>query len=275
MFMKTLKKLSAIAVLLGAVNAAQAVTIQVKITNLTQGMHFTPRLLVAHTDAVDLFEAGEAPSTPLAWVAEAGVIGMPALDDSPAGAEDFASYLEDASRAANNAWQQFGGLLAPATTSMDYTFDTENHPYLSMVSMLVPTNDAFVGLDSWRIPTTSGTYVINLNAYDAGSEGNDEINPTRSDITEAGTGDALGGYGVPGMAAPPPTQPALGTGGAGVALQIDANNQIADGADTREGIVHIHRNVLGDTDNTAGVSDLDATVHRWLNPVARITVIVP
>lgn len=272
--MKNIQKGLAALALLGTVGIAQAVELKVTLTNLTQGMHFTPRLLVSHADSVDIFEAGEAPSTPLAWLAEAGVIGTAAVDDT-AGTEDFGSYLEDASRAANNTWQQFGGLLAPATTSSEYTFETDGHEYLSMAAMLVPTNDAFVGLDSWKIPTTAGTYIINLNAYDAGSEGNDEINPTRTDVTEVGTNNALGAYGVPGVAAPPVTQSALGTGGAGVALQIDDNDQLADGADTREGIVHIHRGVLGDTDNSAGVSDLDATVHRWLNPVARITVVVP
>ena len=39
-----------------------------------------------------------------------------------------------------------------------------------------------------------------------------------------------------------------------------------------EGFVHIHRNVLGDTSATDGVSDIDATVHRWLNPVASVTI---
>ena len=38
--------------------------------------------------------------------------------------------------------------------------------------------------------------------------------------------------------------------------------------------VHIHRNTLGDTDPTGGVSDLDSTVHRWLNPVVRVVVTV-
>jgi len=42
-----------------------------------------------------------------------------------------------------------------------------------------------------------------------------------------------------------------------------------------EGNVHIHRNGLGDADINGGKSDLDATVHRWLNPVARLTVTVP
>ena len=39
-----------------------------------------------------------------------------------------------------------------------------------------------------------------------------------------------------------------------------------------EGFVHVHRNVLGDADATGGVSDIDSTVHRWLNPVARVTI---
>ena len=38
--------------------------------------------------------------------------------------------------------------------------------------------------------------------------------------------------------------------------------------------VHIHRGALGDTDAAAGVSDLDSRVHRWLNPVIRVTITV-
>ena len=43
---------------------------------------------------------------------------------------------------------------------------------------------------------------------------------------------------------------------------------------TSEGFVHIHRNVLGDADPTGGMSDIDSTVHRWLNPVVRVVVTV-
>lgn len=265
-----LKTLVAATALAGAASMpASAVELTVTITNLTQGMHFTPRLLVAHDETIDLFSAGEAASTPLAWLAEGGVINS---DTNP---DDFESYLNDASRDANNRWQAFGGLLNPATTSSEYTFETDDHEYLSLLTMLVPTNDAFAGLDSWKIPTEPGTYTVNINAYDAGTEANDEINPTRAGLTEAGTGNALGGYGVPGMAAPGPTQPLLGTGGTGVAIQIDGSNQLSDDPADREGSVHIHRNVLGDADLNGGVSDLDSRVHRWLNPVARITVTVP
>jgi len=50
-----------------------------------------------------------------------------------------------------------------------------------------------------------------------------------------------------------------GTGGSGIGA-------------IAEGFVHIHRNVLGDADPTGGASDMDKTVHRWLNPVARVTI---
>lgn len=234
---------------------AQAVELTVSITNLTQGMTFTPRLLVAHTSAVDLFEPGTAAaSAGLTSVAEGG-------DTSVLAAELDADT-------SNQRNQTFGGTLAPATTSSQYTFETNDHPYLSLVAMLIPTNDAFAGLDNWRIPTAPGTYTVTLNAYDSGTEANDEINATRTDVTGP-SGIALGGIGIPGMAGS--GNPSVGTGGTGVAIQATADEFPDSGA---EGNVHIHRNVLGDTDANGGISDLDSTVHRWLNPVARMTIIV-
>lgn len=139
--------------------------------------------------------------------------------------------------------------------------------------MLIPTNDAFVGMDSIAIPTEPGTYTYYLNAYDAGTELNDELNSARTDIVEAETGNALGGYGVPGVAGggAPTRVVDLGMGGTGVAAQV-VNGEVEDGED---GPVHIHRNALGDTDLEGGASDLDSTVHRWLNPVAKVVVTVP
>jgi hypothetical protein len=247
----------AVAMTLLMTGASQAAEITVSITNLTQGMLFTPRLLVAHTGAVDLFEPGTPASEGLTAIAEGGDTSVlsTALDT------DFPNDQ-------NN--QTFGGPLAAASTSADYTFDTNDYPYLSLLTMLIPTNDAFAGLDSWAIPTTPGTYTVTLNAYDSGTEANDEINSATSNLTGP-NGEALGGVGVPGMAAPPPTQDNLGSGGTGVALESVGGILEDTGA---EGNVHIHRNVLGDTDPNGGRSDLDATIHRWLNPVARMTITV-
>lgn len=250
----------AIALTLLTTGAAQAVELTVNITNLTQGMHFTPRLLIAHTGAVDLFEPGTAASEGLRNIAEGGDTGLLAGDLDARFADDQTN-------------QTFGGLVNPATTSPNYTFETNDHPFLSLATMLIPTNDAFAGLDRWTIPTEPGTYTVTLNAYDAGTEANDEINSGNSTLTGLSGAPLGGAAGSPGMATPPPTQPNLGTGGTGVS--IESVGGVLDNTDTAEGNVHIHRNVLGDTNPTGGRSDLDSTVHRWLNPVARMTITVP
>ncbi len=149
----------------------------------------------------------------------------------------------------NNANMTFGAApLAPATTTSAYTFETDDHGYLSMAAMMLPTNDGFIGLDSWKIPSEAGTYTVYLNGYDAGSEANDEI---------INGGGALGTAGIP--AAPGGD---AGTGATGVA-SVDANTT-----------VHIHRGQIGDDNSTGGASDVDNTIHRWLNPVARLTVVI-
>ena len=268
-------------------SAQQTLTLQV--TNLTNGMHFTPRLVVLHDDTLDLFEPGTAPSRALAWLAEGGVIttGTPVAGVVTATAQDatnqnFAGILSAAPNSTNNIFRQFGGPLAPSTSSPMYpAIPVGSFTRLSVLTMLIPTNDAFAGLDSIRIPTTPGTYTYNLNAYDAGSEANDEISAARNDLT----GITLGGYALPGMAgsgAPFITEVldnrgnAAGArlGSAGTGVDVASASTPFTGANGIEGLVHIHRNVLGDTDPNGGVSDLDSRVHRWLNPVARLTVIV-
>lgn len=233
--MKLKKIVSATAIAMLVSGVAQSAEISVTLTNLTGGIHFTPRLLVAHTNAVDLFEVGSMASTGLATLAEGGDTSVlsAGLDATPD----------------NNANMTFGSVpLAPATTTTANTFETDDHPYLSMAAMMLPTNDGFIGLDSWEIPSEAGTYTLYLNAYDAGSEANDEI---------INGGGALGAAGIP--AAPGGDG---GTGATGVA-STDANTN-----------VHIHRGQIGDDNPTGGVSDVDNTIHRWLNPVARLTVVI-
>lgn len=272
----------AISALLGmaASGYAQAVEVELSITNLTHANYMTPRLAIAHDATVDAFEVGTEASTALAWLAEAGVIDDAQSADSSGQNFEAALGPVDTDNG-SNTWHRFGGLLAPSAT-LSYSFDTMDKPYLSLLTMLIPSNDAFAGLDSVAIPTEPGTYTYYLNAYDAGTELNDELNSTRTDITEEG-GLPLGGYGLPGVAGAgaDPIAPSMGTGGTGVAVTVgfdqDGNalasaTEVVDGTD---GPVHIHRNTLGDTSSTAGASDLDSTVHRWLNPVAKLTIVVP
>jgi hypothetical protein len=211
----------------------QAQNIEVKITNLTHGITYTPLLVAAHGADDGLFTVSELASASLQAMAEGGDISGLMVDlDNTGGA-----YV------ANPA----SGLLAPAA-STTANLDTGSNGYLSIVAMLLPTNDGFVGLDSWEIPKKKGTYTVYLNAYDAGTEVNNEI------INGAGAPGALG---VP--AAPNGDG---GTGATGVASSEFNTN------------VHIHRGNVGDTDPNGGNSDVDSRVHRWLNPVAKVTVTV-
>lgn len=228
---------SVVAALLLVAGTAQAQQVTVSVKNLTHGIYFTPLLISAHDSSVHMFRSGEAASTALQTMAEGGDISALAAQLSSAGAQ--------------NVENPAGGLLAPGAQTTATTLDTStsNNKYLSIGAMLLPTNDGFVGLDSWRIPSAAGTYTISLNAYDAGTEANTEqLNSNGGAVGVAGIPAAPGGH--------------AGSGGTGVTFE-EINTK-----------VHIHRGTLGDSNATGGSSDLDNRVHRWLNPVARITVTV-
>ena len=233
--MKSFLRVIALAASLLSGHAATATDFNVQITNLTNGIFFTPFLVVAHPADTSLFMAGQPASANLQAMAEGGDISGLTADVTAVGA----------TIAANPA----GGLLPPGiSANVDMNTDGTSNDALSIVAMLLPTNDGFAGLNAVTIPMMPGTYVFDLPAYDSGTEANDEL---------------VTGGGAPGVAGIPADPGATtGTGGTGAAM-ADAN-----------GNVHIHRNALGDSDAMGGRSDLDSTVHRWLNPVVRVVVTV-
>ncbi|MBO2580745.1 spondin domain-containing protein [Shewanella algae] len=213
---------------------SQAAQLEISINNLTHGNHFTPLLIAAHDGNSHLFQAGEPASSALQKMAEGGDI----------------SELQQAVTANSGVTvaNPAAGLLAPGAKVEKVMLDSGALTHLSLVAMLLPTNDAFVGLDGWEIPSTPGSYTLYLNAYDAGTEANDE------QITGGGA------PGVPGIPAAPD-----GMGGQnGTGVMDDSSNDR----------VHIHPGLLGDTDPNGGISDVDSRIHRWLNPVAALIVTV-
>ncbi|MDJ0917902.1 MAG: spondin domain-containing protein [Woeseiaceae bacterium] len=218
-----------------APTAADATDFDVEITNLTNGIYFTPFLAAAHPAGTNLFVVGQPASANLQAMAEGGSIDGLVADVTALGATFVANPA--------------AGLLPPATsTTFNLNTDGTTNDRLTIVAMLLPTNDAFAGLNAIEIPTEPGTYVYDVPAYDAGTEANDER------LTGGGA------PGAPGMPADPGGL--TGTDGTGAAA-----------ADTNTN-VHIHRGALGDSDATGGSSDLDNRVHRWLNPVVRVTLTV-
>lgn len=214
---------------------ALAVDYSVKIENLTHSSYFGPLLVSAHPAGALLFTSGLPASMNLQKLAEGGDISGLETDLMAVGA--------------NNVANPAAGLLMPGKhTTASLVGPATANTQLSIVAMLVPTNDGFVTLNNITLPTMPGTYTYLLNAYDAGTEANDEIRGS-------------GVRGMPGMPVAPPLEALVGTGGTGIGA-------------TAEGFVHIHRGVLGDHNTTGGMSDIDAASQRWLNPVARVTLTV-
>ncbi|MEH6448287.1 MAG: spondin domain-containing protein [Oleispira sp.] len=208
-------------------------SIDVQVTNLTHGMHFTPVLVSAHDSNTHLFSSGQAATAALQTMAEGG---------------NTAALIAASADSVVNTDNIAAGLLAPSASSPVTAIETGANTHLSIVAMMLPTNDGFIGLDGWKIPTEAGSYTILLNSYDAGTEVNDEI----VDTVNGGAEDGIPA--APGMNA--------GTGASGV-TDMESNQT-----------VHIHRGNTGDTSLTAGISDVDSRIHRWLNPVAKVVVTV-
>jgi len=113
--------------------------ISVEITNITNATYFTELLVATHDHNTRLFELSTAASPNLQAMAEGGNINGLIEDLEAAGSE----YI------ANPA----AGLLAPgATTEAVFNRPEKNHRFLSIVAMLLPTNDGFVGLNGLPIP---------------------------------------------------------------------------------------------------------------------------
>ncbi|MGD8418879.1 MAG: spondin domain-containing protein [Gammaproteobacteria bacterium] len=68
--------------------------------------------------------------------------------------------------------QNSGGLLGPGESVTVIVNATHGAGYISLASMMLPTNDGFIALDSVRAGKRHSVYYS--PGYDAGSEANDE-----------------------------------------------------------------------------------------------------
>ena len=195
---RTFAQLSAVALLTSAFLAAPVAaqpTWTVEITNLSASQIFSPPLVVAHNYRADLFEVGR-PAT----------AGMAAI------AEDATYDMMMAALAANEFVGDValgGGAILPGQTATVEIRAGGPTSRISVVGMLVTTNDAFYGLDSYFVGG-AGSHTLTVPAWDAGSEANTE---SCDDIP----GPPCGSHGV----------------------------RVTEGA---EGFVHIHRGLQGGGD---------------------------
>jgi len=145
-------------------NSPQKYTYSVELTNITAGQAMSPVLVTSNT----IFTVGKKASLGLEKLAEGG-------DNST---------LLDANGISGS------GLLKPGK-SETITF-TSTSTKISLASMLVYTNDAFVGLNEVDIAFLNVGDSTNLYGlvYDAGTEENTETNTTVPDLGGEGINSA-------------------------------------------------------------------------------------
>jgi hypothetical protein len=131
----------------------------VTITNLTHAIKFTPVLVASHRGGLSIFEPGSPASDELAAIAEAG-------DVAP-----LAALLEDDRRVVDVS--DSGGFLEPGKSVTVIVDAKHGARYISLASMMLPTNDGFIALDSVAAPRGRAVTYYSPG-YDAGTEANDE-----------------------------------------------------------------------------------------------------
>jgi hypothetical protein len=120
----------------------------------------SPPVLAVHSPTFRIFHLGGYASDELAQVAQDAVNGP------------LVNLLNNSSQVSSVV---VGGGAIPPGASDTYNISAEgNYMKLSMVTMLVNTNDGFTGTDKLQLPQT-GSKTYYLRTYDAGSEENTEL----------------------------------------------------------------------------------------------------
>ncbi len=149
-------------------------TFEVTITNMTVGESFTPRLAFTHSTG-HLFTVGEPAIDEVATIAESGTPdpAVALLESAPEVVKDIVVMA---------------GLLAPGGTEQ-IMIEGDIGDKLTVINMLIPSNDAFMALDAVYLPE-SGSITFDALIYDAGSEPNDELCANIPGPTCGGEGDS-------------------------------------------------------------------------------------
>ncbi|MEM7227306.1 MAG: spondin domain-containing protein [Planctomycetota bacterium] len=152
---------------------AGAETIEIEFENLlpSGGTAFTPVFFGLHDGGFDLFSSGETASSALEQVAELGATGdLEALFGGSAGTGAFGTTSG-------------GPITGGNSTSLSLdVLDPTSERFLTFASMVVPTNDLFIGNGNqlaYELFDAAGNFngpvtieIFGSNVYDAGTEVN-------------------------------------------------------------------------------------------------------
>jgi len=177
-----LTRLSAASILLSCAvaSAASAAAVEVTITNEqdANGLFLTPLLSIFHDGSYDTFDAGGSASTGVETIAETGDAG-PASD---------AATLAGATTGVITSPGGFPGapVIDPGeTASLTFNLDPSSDRYFSYLSMVIPSNDLFIGNENpmaYEIFDLVGAFtnlgaiqIFTSNIWDAGTEANTNL----------------------------------------------------------------------------------------------------
>lgn len=165
----------------------------VTVTNITTGQPMAPIMAATHRSGILFFATGEAPSDELAMLAEAGN-GQPMADKL------------NSMHGVNDAQVSTTGLTFPGKSTTMMVSANKRTKKISVGAMLGATNDAFFAIRDLPLPKGRRSVTYNANAYDAGSETNDELATTVAGLggegyspTDSGEGFAHIHAGVHGI----------------------------------------------------------------------------
>jgi hypothetical protein len=159
--------------LAGAQQDGGARSYRVTVANLTAGQPFTPVLAAAHTAEVELFAVGDPATEQIQALAENGnldpLVELAGATEAVRGAGVGTAPLVPQADPADTGNPFFESVTVEAEAGTDELF-------LSVVCMLIATNDGIVGVDTVPLPEAvneSRTYYA--NGYDVGTELNTEL----------------------------------------------------------------------------------------------------
>ncbi len=204
---------------------------RVTLVNLTGGQPFSPPVAATHQSAIRMFQVGRLASDELAAIAQDGnELPMATLF----GASDKVTEVVDVGRPLTTS----GKVVGSFTDTASFEIAAAPGDRFSIATMLICTNDGFLGLDAVKLPK-QGSETFELNGYDAGREQN-----TEQSVDIVDPCSALGPMPLPG--------------------DPDGNRDAEVATSPAEAIQH-HPNIQG-------VGELSVSAHGWSDPVAQVTI---
>ena len=129
---------------------------EVTVTNLTKGVTFTPAMVATTMSGEKFFTPGAAASLELETIAESG-------NSAP-----LAASLDSYDSVSL-------GFIGPGESGSVVVASRGRYGAISLASMVIPTNDTFFALNGINLPRGNRTLTVDVVAWDAGSELNDEL----------------------------------------------------------------------------------------------------